>query len=225
MEPAPRTLSKDGSVHVTDERFNTLSHLAGFVFSLVGSSYLIAQAALNATPWHVVGFSLYAFGLCSLFLFSTLHHGIRGSSGTERLLRTFDYLAIYLLIAGTFSPLCLVLARNPLGWAVFGVVWLITLLGIVLKSSIRRFPKWLGLGIYVILGWVAVLLGPTVIAMSGWTAGGLLLSGGVLYTIGGGIFLAETPNPLPGRFGFHEIWHLFVLAGAACHFAMMLFLL
>jgi len=211
-------LSKDGSVHITDERFNTASHLFALVFSLVGSSVLIIQAAQSENPWLIVGVSLYGFGLCSLFLCSTLHHGITGSPELERRLQTLDYLAIYLLIAGTFSPICLGIGRNPLGWSVFGTIWGGAVTGMILKSSIRGFPKWLGLCFYVILGWIAVFLSGMVYRELGGMPVILLCFGGLLYTVGGVIFLRESPNPLPGFFGFHEIWHLFVIGGAISHY-------
>lgn len=218
-------LSKDGSVHVTDERFNTASHLAALVFSLVGASYLIVQASLTASVWHVVGYSLYGVGLCSLFLCSTLHHGVNASPRTERFLQTLDYLAIYLLIAGTFSPVCLIVGRDALGWSVLGSVWFVALTGMTLKASVPSFPKWLGLCLYVILGWVASLMGWALWQSLGFEAMGLLALGGVFYTAGGVMFLIEKPNPAPGFFGFHEIWHLFVIAGAASHYGLMLLLL
>lgn len=211
-------LSKDGSVHVTDERFNTVSHLFAFVFSLVGSGVLLIKAAQTGDPWLIVGVALYALGLCSLFMFSTLHHGINGSPKMDRRLQTLDYLAIYLLIAGTFSPVCLGIGRNPLGWSVFGTIWICAITGMTLKAAIPSFPKWLGLNIYVILGWVAVLLAGMVYRILGLMPTIFLSLGGLAYTLGGVIFIHEKPNPLPGKFGFHEIWHLFVIAGALCHY-------
>lgn len=217
----PRTRSKDESVHVTDERFNTASHLFALVFSLVGSSVLITKASQTGDAWLTVGVSLYAFGLCGLFLFSVLHHGIEGSPKVEKLLQTLDYLAIYLLIAGSFSPVCLGIGRNPLGWSVFGTVWICAVTGMTLKAAIPSFPKWLGLCFYVILGWVAVLLAGMVTRELGGTATFMLSLGGVFYTVGGIIFLRESPNPIPGKFGFHEIWHLMVIGGALSHYAFM----
>jgi len=215
MQP-PR--SKDGSVHVTDERFNTASHLIALVFFGIGSATLVTKVATSGHPWLLVGVSLYAFGLCTLFLFSTLHHCINGTPKTERILQTLDYLAIYLLIAGTFSPVCLGIVRTPLGWSVFGTVWIGAVVGMILKASIRSFPKWLGLCLYATLGWVAVFITIPVYKEVGFTATSLLALGGFLYTLGGILFLMERPNPYPGKFGFHEIWHLLVIAGALCHF-------
>ena len=213
--------SKDGSIHVTDERFNTASHLSAFVFSIIGSSVLIIESSKTKNPWLIVGVSLYAFGLCSLFLCSTLHHGVNGSPERERLLQNLDYIAIYLLIAGTFSPICLGMGRTPLGWSVFGTVWGLAITGMVLKSSFRNFPKWLGMCFYIIMGWIAVLLTNLIFQNLGLQTMILLVIGGLSYTIGGGIFIKEHPNPVPGIFGFHEIWHLFVIGGAACHYAVI----
>ncbi len=216
-----RPLSKDGSVHVTDEKFNTASHLFALVFSIIGSGVLLIESSKTGNPWLIVGVSLYALGLCSLFLCSTLHHGVNGSPQVERLMQTLDYLAIYLLIAGTFSPICLGIGRTTLGWSVFGTIWVCAIIGMVLKSSIRNFPKWLGLCIYVILGWVGVLLTDFIYTELGLQTTLLLAVGGLAYTLGGVIFIRERPNPAPGVFGFHEIWHLFVIAGAACHYAVI----
>jgi hemolysin III len=220
MNPHP-PLSKDGSVHVTDERFNTASHLFAFVFSCVGSAVLVIKASHTANPWLIVGVSLYALGLCSQFLCSTLHHGIHGTLKTERLLQTLDYLAIYLLIAGTFSPVCLGIGRSTLGWSVFGTIWGCAIIGMVLKATVPAFPKWLGLYFYFVLGWVAVLLAGIVYNQLGLPTSLFLFIGGLFYTIGGVIFIREAPNPFPGIFGFHEIWHIFVIVGALCHYVFI----
>lgn len=215
-----RTLSKDGSPHVTDERFNTISHLLALLFVVPGCAWLIVRAS-SVSPWHIVGASLYTLGIVSLFLFSTLHHGLEGSPRFEDRMRTLDYVAIFLLIGGTFSPLCLTVARGPLGWSVFGSVWFFCLVGITLRSAIPTLPKWVTMTFYVGLGWMAALLGPLLIGEMGpWGMAGIAL-GGVLYTAGGVIYVKEAPNPRPGFFGFHEIWHLFVMAGAAAHFAVL----
>ncbi len=217
-----RELSKDGSPNVTDERFNTISHLLGLLFVVPCCSWLIVKASA-VSPWHIVGASLYAVGVVSLFLFSTLHHGLEGSLRFESRMRTLDYVAIFLLIGGTFSPLCLTVARGPLGWSVFGSVWFFCLVGIALRAAIPSLPKWVTMTFYVGLGWMAALLGPVLIQQLGGGAMAGIALGGVLYTFGGIIYVREKPNPVPGRFGFHEIWHLFVMAGAGLHLAVFVF--
>ena len=128
MGDQKRKLSKDGSVHVTDEKFNTMSHMLGLMISLLGVAILIVSASIQKAPWKIVSFSLYGFSLLGMFLFSTLHHGINSSHKIEEIFRLFDYAAIFPLIAGTYTPLCLVTMRGddfwrPYAWCIFGVVW------------------------------------------------------------------------------------------------------
>lgn len=218
-----RKLSKDGSVHVTDEKFNSVSHLAGAIFALLGLVILIVRAAMVGGPWHVVTLSIYGSFLFLLFLFSTLHHAINGSERVEHVMRVFDYSAIFPLIAGTYTPLCLVVLRNALGWSIFGVIWAVAIAGIALKASIKSMPKWMTNTMYVSMGWLSLAMIIPLFKLL--PQGGLIMLalGGVFYTVGSVIYYKEWPNPIPGRFGFHEIWHIFVLAGAACHYFMMLY--
>lgn len=213
-------LSKDGSVHVTDERFNTASHMIAAMLSLLGSAMLIVKAATGATVLHIISFSIYGLSLILLFIASALHHGINGSSRTEALFRIFDYLAIFPLIAGTYTPICLVVLQGSLGWTVFGVVWAIAILGITLKASIPGLPKWVTNTFYLTLGLMSVVLIPPLFSILPGAAI-FLAVGGVFYVGGNVIFTRERPNPVPGLFGFHEIWHLFVMAGAFSHFIVM----
>jgi len=218
-----RTLSKDQSPHVTDEIFNTASHLTGAILAILGIVLLIVESAVAGKVWHIVSFSIYGFSLILLFTASTLHHGINASEQTEEFLRTMDYLAIFPLIAGTYTPFCLVVLRGTLGWSMFGVVWGIAALGIVLKASIRTLPKWVSNTFYLTLGLMSIVLVIPLFQALGFPAVGLLILGGVFYVGGNIIFSIEKPNPVPGKFGFHEIWHIFVLLGAFCHYALMYF--
>lgn len=213
--------SKDGSIHVTDEVINTVTHLTGAIFSVLGTVLLIALSASTGKVWHVVSFSIYGFSLILLFLASSLHHGLDLKPKFNELFRLFDYLAIYLLIAGTYTPLCLVVQRNIWGWSLFGVVWFLTVLGITLKSVFPNLPRWVSHTFYICIGWVGAVLILKSFSLIGLAGFLLILGGGILYTAGAVIYYLERPNPLPGRFGFHEIWHLFVLAGAALHYFFM----
>lgn len=208
-------LSKDHSRHVTDERFNTGSHMVGSILSLTGTVFLLVN---STSVWEYVSFGLYGLGLLSLFMASTLHHGINGSPRVNAVMRLLDYNSIYLLIAGTFTPYCLILFRGRLGWSIFGIVWFLAAAGIALKSAIPRFPKWISMLIYISMGWLGALLFVPLLKTAPLMAV-LLISGGVVYSIGAVIFTREKPNPVPGFFGFHEIWHLFVLGGAILHYA------
>lgn len=218
MDPVHR--SRDGSVHVTDERINTISHLAGSCFALLGSALLIAQAGATGDPWRIVGLSIYCASLVTLFVASTAHHGLDRGPRVNDLLRTLDYTSVFGLIAGTVTPIVLILERTVAGWAVLGTVWGIAALGIAARSVWTDLPKWVTNTLYIVLGWM-----PVVLVLTGLTLplGALLLMavGGVLYSVGFVIFIIERPNPVPGVFGFHEIWHLLVMAAAGLHFVLM----
>ena len=129
--------SKDRSAHVTDERVNTATHLAAAILSLMGMVLLIVYSSVAGKVWHIVGFSVYGFSLVGLFVASTLHHGVRSSPRVEDVLRSIDYFAIYVLIAGTMTPICLTVLRGPLGWSLFGAVAVLGV-GLVILPRIRR---------------------------------------------------------------------------------------
>ncbi|WP_062075996.1 PAQR family membrane homeostasis protein TrhA [Demequina lutea] len=218
METAPR--SRDGSVHVTDERFNTVSHLFAACFALVGSALLISQASAQGDPWKIVGFSVYGLSVVTLFVSSTLHHALDRSPRVNEVLRTLDYDSVFLLIAGSVTPLVLVLFRTTYGWTVLGAVWVIATVGIVLRSLLRELPKHLTNTLYIALGWV-----PVVLAGAGGSlqvgAVVLMAAGGLVYSAGFVLFVIERPNPWPGVFGFHEIWHVMVVVAAVLHYLLM----
>lgn len=224
LPPDEPALSKDGSVHVTDEIINTATHLAGAIFSLLGTVLLISLSAKEGKVWHIVSFSIYGISLISLFVVSSLHHGLRASPRLERLFRLFDYLAIYLLIAGTYTPLCLVVQRNIWGWSIFGVVWALSAIGISIKSVFPGLPRWVSHTFYISIGWIGAILIVKSIPLIGFAGFALLLFGGVVYTLGAVVYYLEKPNPIPGKFGFHEIWHLFVLFAAVLHYLFMFFI-
>jgi hemolysin III len=218
VDTAPR--SKDGSVHVTDERFNTVSHMFAACFALVGAGLLISQGSAQGDPWKIVGLSIYGVSLLSLFIFSTMHHGLDGSPRLNEVLRTLDYDSVFFLIAGTVTPLVLVLVRNTYGWTVLGAVWAIAAVGIALRSALRQLPKHITNTLYIALGWLPVLLvGGDISLPLGALA--LMAAGGLVYSAGFVVFVLERPNPLPGRFGFHELWHLLVVVAALLHYLLV----
>jgi hemolysin III len=213
--------SRDGSIHVTDEVFNSASHLAALLLSILGTALLVTQASTQHDVWKIVSFSLYGASLCMLFGASTMHHALEGPM--QDILRCWDYVAIYPLIAGTFTPLCLVFFHHDaIGWIFLGVVWGISLLCMVaLLLWFEKLPKWWTMTTYVTLGWLGACMGFWLWPKLG--AGGFawLIIGGIVYTVGGYIFITEEPNPYPGRFGFHEIWHVAVVLGALSHWWLM----
>ncbi|NYI42001.1 PAQR family membrane homeostasis protein TrhA [Demequina lutea] len=205
---------------MTDERFNTVSHLFAACFALVGSALLISQASAQGDPWKIVGFSVYGLSVVTLFVSSTLHHALDRSPRVNEVLRTLDYDSVFLLIAGSVTPLVLVLFRTTYGWTVLGAVWVIATVGIVLRSLLRELPKHLTNTLYIALGWV-----PVVLAGAGGSlqvgAVVLMAAGGLVYSAGFVLFVIERPNPWPGVFGFHEIWHVMVVVAAVLHYLLM----
>jgi hemolysin III len=219
-----RTLSKDGSRHVTDEFYNTLTSSIGALLSVVGVVLLVLNSINAQKFWHVLSFLVYGFCLVLLFVSSALHHGLDKSEKVNRVLRDFDYYCIFSMIAGTFTPFCLILLRNAFGWSILGLVWFLAIMGIVLQLKCSRLPRWLSATLYIGIGWLGVLIALPVYQRIG-NGAWMIIIGGFFYTLGAVMYYLERPNPFPGKFGFHEIWHLFVLAGAGSHFFVMYFYL
>lgn len=197
------------------EKLNALTHIAGAVLALCGTLALIVLAAVTGDPWKVVSVSIYGVTLVALYSFSALYHSLRGHA--KDILRKLDHHSIYLLIAGSYTPFCLVSLRGPWGWTLFGVVWGLAVVGSLQELRPRRGARILSIVIYVGMGWAALValiplqkaLGPFGFA---W-----LLAGGLFYTIGI-VFYA-----LDYRLAHaHGIWHLFVLAGSAAHYVAIL---
>lgn len=199
-----------------EEIANSITHGVGLLLAIGGLATLTAFAALRGTAWHVVGCSIFGATLVFSYLTSTLYHSlptIRGKS----VLRVLDHCAIFLLIAGTYTPFMLVNLRGPWGWSLFGVVWGIATLGIVFKVTMLRRWTAVSVALYVAMGWVVVVATKPLLAAV--APGGLLLLlfGGLAYT-GGVIFYVWRRIPY-----HHAIWHLFVLAGSVLHFFAVLF--
>jgi hemolysin III len=209
-----RKVSKDGSPHVTDEIFNTISHIFGTILSITVTVILIVYASVAGKVWHIVSFSIYGVTLISVFLASSLHHGINGNKTIENIFRLFDYLAIFLLIAGTYTPICLTIIRDPLGWSIFGIIWGLAIIGILIKIVFPKIPKWVTNTIYISMGWVGIIMIYRLLTIIGIGGVMMILLAGLFYTVGSFIFYLEKPNPIPNKFGFHEIWHIFVIIGA-----------
>ena len=198
------------------ERFNSISHLVGALASLAGLVVLVVLASLQGDPWKIVSFSIYGATLLLLFTFSVLYHSVRGPS--KQVFRKLDHLSIYLLIAGTYTPFTLVTLRGAWGWSLFGVIWGLALLGIVVDLLPRKGLRVLPMIIYLLMGWLVLFaLDPLLAALpaAGFT---WLLVGGLCYT--GGILFYALDKQVRH---FHGVWHLFVLAGSLCHYFAVLF--
>ncbi len=200
------------------EPFNAGSHLAGLLLAGGGTWFLLRAAD---TRTQLLAFSIYGATLILLYGASTVYHGLPlGEAGLRRL-RTLDHIAIYFLIAGTYTPVTLVTLHDSGGPALLAASWAIAAVGIPFKIRWLDAPVWISTGTYLGMGYLSLLaivpLGRAV------GAGGLawLAAGGIAYTVGAVIYARERPDPLPGRFGHHGLWHLLVLTGSGCHFAFM----
>ncbi|MFN3653662.1 MAG: PAQR family membrane homeostasis protein TrhA [Armatimonadota bacterium] len=201
------------------EPVSGLSHLGGAGLSVVG---LVALLSLSpGKPWHLTGFAVYGGSLVLLYLASALYHLLPVSPRRVGQLHMLDQIGIYLLIAGTYTPLCLVSLRGPWGWSLLGVVWGLALVGITLRVAWRGAPHYVSLLLYLVMGWLCVVaVQPLVQAVP--PAGLLwLVLGGLLYSVGAIVFATERPRLWPGRFGAHDLWHCFVLGGSGCHYVVM----
>ena len=201
---------------IGEEIANSITHGVGAALSVAGLTLLVALAAIYGDVWRIVSFSIYGSSLILLYLASTLYHSIQYPK-VKRILRIFDHAAIYLLIAGTYTPFTLVSMRGPWGWSLFGVVWGLALMGVAFKTVfIGRYEK-IATAAYVLMGWLVVVAFKQM--MLTIPPGGIvwLVLGGVAYTLGV-IFYAWDKLPYN-----HAIWHLFVLAGSICHFFAVLF--
>jgi hemolysin III len=196
------------------ELANALTHGAGAVAALVGGIVLIVLAAMYGDVWKVVSSAVFAATLVLLYTASALYHAVRQPRLKARL-KVFDHAAIYLLIAGTYTPFTLVGLRGGWGWSLFGVAWGLAVAGVVFKLFFTgRFPR-LSTAIYIGMGWmVVVAIQPMLERLSGATLA-WLVAGGLAYTAGTVFYHNRRPYA-------HAVWHLFVLAGSVCHFAAVL---
>lgn len=199
------------------ERINSITHLIGAVAALAGFAVIVVLASLKGDPWKIVSFSIYGLSLFLLYLFSTLYHSMDGEK--KKILQKLDHAAIYLLIAGSYTPFTLVSISGAWGWSIFGIVWGLALTGIIIDTI--KTLKFLSIIIYLLMGWVCVIaIKPLFISLS-FKGFMWLLSGGIFYTFGVVFFLLDEKIP-----ALHIIWHLFVMAGSLSHYmAMLLYVL
>ena len=178
--------------------------------------------AAAGKPLHLVGFAVYGLSLVLLYSASALAHSLDCSPRNATRLERFDYIAIFLLIAGTYTPLCLVSLRGPWGWGLFAAAWATAAVGIATLFLTKPGLHWPRVATYVAMGWLAVFAAPEINRVLPRGAIALLIAGGVVYSLGAFVFLTKWPRLWPGRFGSHDLWHCMVLAGSAFHFAVML---
>jgi len=199
------------------ERFNSISHLVGASFALVGGAVLITMAVIDGEPSKIVSYTVYAVSLFVLYLSSTLYHSVSGS--TKEFLQKADHQAIYLLIAGTYTPFIVLTMNGDARWKMLAIVWGMAAIGMILDALPRRGARIVPVIIYLMMGWLCVLFPDTFLALLSPQCLGWLIAGGVFYTSGVIFFALDSWYPW-----CHGIWHLFVLAGSASHYVAILLL-
>lgn len=168
---------------------------------------------------HALALLIYSASLIGMFAASGVYHTLRGAPRTIETLRKIDHAAIYLLIAGTYTPFCAIAFSGFWRWGMLAVIWTLALAGIAVKMFTLHAPRWFTAGVYVVMGWLSVFAINEIMLRLSPFAIGWLVAGGLLYTLGAVIYVTKKGNFFPGVFGFHELWHIFVLLGAAAHFA------
>jgi hemolysin III len=205
------------------EPVNGLTHLGGAIVSLFGLIALLIAGGSGTA--RIVSLLVYGVSLITLFSASASYHLMKVKPSILKILRKLDHSAIYLLIAGTYTPFCVIAFTGFFHWGLLAIIWLIALVGIVVKIFYVRAPRWLNAAVYVGMGWLCVFAAGQMssslpVATMIW-----LIVGGVIYTLGAVIYAMKAFNFVPGKFGFHEVWHIFVLLGGLAHFISVMTLL
>lgn len=198
------------------EPVNSLTHWGGAILALVG---LIALLIVGwSTPTKVISLAIYGASLIFLFSASATYHMVRVKDKALEIFRKIDHAAIYVLIAGTYTPFCVNAFTGFWKWGMLSIIWSLALIGIVVKIFYIRAPRWLNAGIYIVMGWLSVATaGEMLTHLPAWVLTWLII-GGVTYTLGAVVYMTKIFNFKPGVFGFHEVWHIFVLLAALFHF-------
>lgn len=195
-------------------------HLIGLGLSIAGTVLLILRGC-EYTPWHVVSYSIFGATLIALYAASSTYHTFFISEKVHTTLRRIDHIMIFMLIAGTYTPICLITLRGAWGWVLFGIVWACALAGLFIKIFWMDAPRWVSTAFYIGMGWAALITIWPLTQKLGVTELAWLFGGGIVYTIGGVFYALKFPRINTKYFGFHELFHIFILLGSACFFVLI----
>lgn len=202
---------------------SSITHFIGMLMAVFAAIPLLIRASTNPDKIHVISIAVFIISMILLYAASATYHALDLSERTNRILRKLDHMMIFILIAGSYTPICVIVLGGKLGYTLLAVVWGIALAGILIKGFWITCPKWFSSVLYIAMGWVCVLAFTQIITSLSPQAFGWLLAGGIIYTVGGIIYALKLPifNSKHKNFGSHEIFHLFVMGGSICHFIMM----
>ena len=209
--------------HKLKDPGSAITHLIGLIAAFLAGIPLLHKAAGENSSLHLIALTVFVYSLIFLYAASTIYHSLNLSEHGNRILRKIDHMMIFILIAGTYTPVCLLVLPPETGYPLLALVWIIAIAGILIKACWITCPKWFSSVIYIAMGWVCVgVFGPLWNVLP-HAAFGWLLAGGIIYTIGGVIYALKLPifNGKHKFFGSHEIFHLFVMGGSICHFIFM----
>lgn len=202
---------------------SAITHFIGMIMALFAATPLLIKAANEPDRIHVISLAIFIISMILLYGASATYHSLNLSEKSNRILRKLDHMMIFILIAGSYTPICLIVLGGNTGKMLFALIWGIAIIGIIIKAFWITCPKWFSSILYIAMGWACVLaFSPLLNALSS-AAFGWLLAGGIIYTIGGIIYALKLPifNSRHKNFGSHEIFHLFVMGGSICHFILM----
>ena len=208
--------------HIKDPG-SAITHFIGMLMAIFSATPLLIKAASNPDKIHVISLAIFIFSMILLYAASTIYHSLNVSEKRHILLKKIDHMMIFVLIAGSYTPICLIVLKGFTGYMLLGIVWGIAILGIAIKFLWITCPKWFSSMLYIAMGWVCVLAFTQIINSLPRPAFLWLLAGGIIYTVGGIIYALKLPifNARHKNFGSHEIFHLFVMGGSLCHIIMM----
>ena len=204
---------------------SAITHGIAMLLALIGAVPLLFKAASSSGAETIIPLAIFIFTMFLLYTASTVYHSVDSTEKVNRRLRKIDHMMIFIMIAGSYTPICLITLNNTLGYGLCIAVWTIAIIGIIFKAAWITCPKWVSSILYIGMGWLCVLALVPIYHSLSHAGFGWLLAGGIIYTIGGVIYGLKLPifDAKHKNFGSHEIFHIFVMAGSICHFIVMYF--
>jgi len=204
---------------------SAITHFIGCIMAALAATPLLIKTARESDYIHMIAMSIFILSMVLLYASSTVYHSVDSTNKVNQRLRKMDHMMIFILIAGSYTPICLIVLHGKIGYILCALVWTVAIIGIIFKAFWVTCPKWLSSLIYIGMGWLCVLAFKPIIHNLSPAGFGWLLAGGIIYTLGGIIYALKLPifNSKYKNFGSHEIFHLFVMGGSICHFIVMYF--
>jgi hemolysin III len=202
---------------------SAITHFIGMLMAIFSATPLLIRAAKQPDPVHLVSLAIFIISMIILYSASTIYHTFNLSDHANKILKKFDHMAIFVMIAGSYTPICLIVLKGKLGFSMFLLIWGMAIAGMIVKMFWIYCPKWVSSVIYIAMGWTCVLAFTQILNSLPKAGFFWLFAGGIIYTVGGVIYALKLPlfNTKHKYFGSHEIFHLFVMGGSICHFILM----